>query len=222
MWCVDAHSCLTLCDPVDCSPPGSSVQGILQARTLGWAAMPSSGDLQEPGVEPTSPVSPARQEDSLPPCHLGSPAMLLLLITVKLTSVYDVRWGSSLRTRRPAFLFHLLHSLPSTSGAPPRPSPVSRGPVLHWLSRCPQLSTSLSNAVRQSVVQSLSRVRLFVTLDCSTPGLPVHHQLPEFTPTHVHRVGDAIQPSHPLSPPSPPAFNLSQHQGLFQWVSSMS
>jgi len=49
----------------------------------------------------------------------------------------------------------------------------------------------------------------------STPGLPVHHQLPESTQTHVHRVGDAIQPSHPLSSPSPPAFNLSQHQGLF-------
>ena len=50
----------------------------------------------------------------------------------------------------------------------------------------------------------------------STPGLPVHHQLPEFTQTHVHWVGDAIQPSHPLSSPSPPAFNLSQHQGLLQ------
>ena len=54
----------------------------------------------------------------------------------------------------------------------------------------------------------------------STPGLPVHHQLPESTQTHVHRVGDAIQPSHPLSSPSPPALNVSQHQGLFQWVSS--
>ena len=56
--------------------------------------------------------------------------------------------------------------------------------------------------------------------DCSTPGLPVHHQLPEFTQTHVHRVGDAIQPSHPLSSPSPPAPNPSQHQSLFQWVNS--
>ena len=55
--------------------------------------------------------------------------------------------------------------------------------------------------------------------NCSTPGLPVHHQLSEFTQTHVHRVSDAIQPSHPLSSPSPPAFNLSQHQGLFKWVS---
>ena len=54
----------------------------------------------------------------------------------------------------------------------------------------------------------------------STPGLPVHHQLPESTQTHVHQVGDAIQPSHPLSSPSPPALNLSQHQGVFQWVSS--
>ena len=54
----------------------------------------------------------------------------------------------------------------------------------------------------------------------STPGLPVHHQLPESTQTHVHWVGDAIQPSHPLWSPSPPALNLSQHQGLFKWVSS--
>ena len=54
----------------------------------------------------------------------------------------------------------------------------------------------------------------------STPGLPVHHQLPEFTQTHVHRVSDAIQPSHPLSSPSPPVPNPSQHQGLFQCVNS--
>ena len=54
----------------------------------------------------------------------------------------------------------------------------------------------------------------------STPGLPVHHQLLEFTQTQVHRVSDAIQPSHPLSSPSPPALNPSQHQSLFQWVNS--
>ena len=56
--------------------------------------------------------------------------------------------------------------------------------------------------------------------DYSTPGLPVHHQLPELTQTHVHWVSDAIQPSYPLSSPSPSAFNLSQHQGLFKWVNS--
>ena len=58
------------------------------------------------------------------------------------------------------------------------------------------------------------------SMDCSTPGLPVHHQLPELAQTHVHRVSDAIQLSHPLLSPSPPYFNLFQHQGLFQWVSS--
>ena len=54
------------------------------------------------------------------------------------------------------------------------------------------------------------------SMDCSTPGFPVHHQLLELAQTHVHRVSEAIQPSHPLSSPSPPAFNLSQHQGLFK------
>ena len=57
-------------------------------------------------------------------------------------------------------------------------------------------------------------------MNCSTPGLPAHHQLPEFTQTHVHRVSDAIQPSHPLSSPSPPAPSPSQYQSLFQWVNS--
>ena len=62
---------------------------------------------------------------------------------------------------------------------------------------------------------------LFEPMACSMPGFLVHHQLLEPTQTHVHWVSDAIQPSHPLSSPSPPAFNLSQHQGLFQWVSSL-
>ena len=70
-----------------------------------------------------------------------------------------------------------------------------------------------------SSVQSFSHVWLCYPLDSSPPSLPVHHQLSEFTQTHVHWVGDAIQPSQPLSYPSPPAFNPSQHQGLFQWVS---
>ena len=70
----------------------------------------------------------------------------------------------------------------------------------------------------RSVAQSCST--LSNPMNCSTPGLPVHHQLPDFTQTHVHRVNDAIQPSHPLSSPSPPAPNPSQHQSLFQWVNS--
>ena len=65
-----------------------------------------------------------------------------------------------------------------------------------------------------SVTQSC--LTLCDPMDCSTPGFPVHHQLPELAQTHVHRVSDAIQPSDPLSSPSPPAFSLSQHQSLFQ------
>ena len=72
---------------------------------------------------------------------------------------------------------------------------------------------SISQSV-SSVAQSC--LTLYDPMDCSTPGLPVHHQLPEFTQTHDHRVSEAIQPSHPLSSPSPPAPNPSQHQGLFQ------
>ena len=119
--CVQSlQSCLTLCNPMDCSPQDSSVHGILQARILEWVAI-------------------------------------------------------SLST------YSLLIQFSSVSQS------------------CPTLCDPINR---------------------STPGLPVHHQLPEFTQTHVHQVGDAIQPSHPLSPPSPPAPNLSQHQGLFQWVTS--
>ena len=70
-----------------------------------------------------------------------------------------------------------------------------------------------------SVAQSC--LTLCDPMDCSMPGFPVHQKLPEFAQTHAHRVDDAIQPSHPLSPPSPPSFNPSQHQGLFQWTSSL-
>ena len=77
-----------------------------------------------------------------------------------------------------------------------------------------------TSSVQFSSVQLLSHVRLCEPMNHSTPGLPVHHQLPEPTQTHVHWVSDAIQPSHPLMSPSSPALSLSQHQGLFKWVSS--
>jgi len=81
----------------------------------------------------------------------------------------------------------------------------------------PQGKNKRSSSFR-SVAQSCPT--LCDPMNCSTPGLPVHHQLPEFTQTHVHPVSDAIQPSHPLSAPSSPAPNPSQHQSLFQWVNS--
>ena len=82
----------------------------------------------------------------------------------------------------------------------------------------------IGNVLREQInsdsVQFTSVAQSCLTLcdpmDCSMPGHPVHHQLPEFTQTHVHRVGDAIQPSHPLSSPSPLVVYLSQHQGLFK------
>ena len=84
-------------------------------------------------------------------------------------------------------------------------------PPLQKLASCHSVQFS-------SVAQSSTT--LCDPMNCSTPGLPVHHQLPEFTQTHVHWGGDAMQPSHPLSSPSPPAPNPSQYQGLFQWVNS--
>ena len=79
---------------------------------------------------------------------------------------------------------------------------------------CPSPDSWASSVKFSSIVQSCPA--LCDPLDCSTPGFPVHHQLPEFTQTHAHWVGEAIQPSHP----SPPAFSLSQHQSLFKWVNS--
>ena len=82
--------------------------------------------------------------------------------------------------------------------------------------------SSKSFTVRSDQIRSVAQScpTLCHPMNRSTPGLPVHHQLPDFTQTHVHRVSDAIQPSHPLSSPSPPAPNPSQHQSLFQWVNS--
>ena len=82
------------------------------------------------------------------------------------------------------------------------------------------LTLHYSCSVQFSSVTQSSSI-LCDPMNHSTPGLPVHHQLPELTQTHVHWVGDAIQPSYPLLSPSPPALNLFQHQGLFKWVSSL-
>ena len=79
-------------------------------------------------------------------------------------------------------------------------------PVVQWISAVQFSHSVVSDSLRPH--------------DCSTPGFPIYHQFPEPIQTHVHCVGDAIQPSHPLSSHSPPSFNLSQYQGLFQWVSS--
>ena len=135
------------CDPVDCSPPGSSIRGISQQKH--WS--------EKKKKERNTGVG----------CRF-----LLQLIVIR----WCLLWG------------HILEY------------------ALH---------------LAVAIVQSLSRVQLFATLQIAAPpGFPVLHNLPEFAQIHVYWVHRAIQPSHPLPPPSPPAFNLSQHQGLFKWVSS--
>ena len=138
---------LTLCDPMDCSLPDSSVHGIYQARILEWVAISTFMESFQPRNQTRiSCIS-----------HIGE---------------------------------RILY---------------------HW---------ATWEARYTSLVVVQSYLTLCDAMDCIMPGSPVLYHLPEFTQTHVHWVGDAIQASHPLSSPSPPTFNLSQHQGLFQWVDS--
>ena len=151
MWIFSVYVCMcvqlypTVCDPMDGTPPGSSLHGISRQEYWGGLSFPLPGDLPDPETESVSPASPA-----------------------------------------------LAHRFFTTE----TPGETQFSSVTQ---SCPNLCDPM---------------------DGSMPGLPIHHQLLEFTQTHVHWVSDAIQPSHPLSSPSPPAFNLSQHQGLFKWVSS--
>ena len=130
----------------------------------------------------------------------------ILLLFHVLVSWPRGMWDSSSQTKVWTCTLALEGKVLTTG--PPRKSPYSTFWGRLWFS-----SVQFS-----SVAQSCPT--LCDSMNCSTPGLPVHHQLSEFTQTHVHRVGDAIQPSHPLLSPSPPAPNPSQHQGLFQWVNS--
>ena len=128
---------------------------------------------------------------------------------VRETWVWSLGWEDPLEKGMAIHSIILAWRIPCTEG-PGRLQFMGSQRLGHnWVTKSVQFS---------SVSQSCPT--LCNPVGCSTPGLPVHHQLPEFTQTHVRWVSDAIQPSHPLSSPSPPAFNLSQSQGLFQWVSS--
>ena len=111
------------------------------------------------------------------------------------------------------------------SGLPfPSPEDLSNPGIKYGSPAMQANSSSSESSGKTSGPEFSSVAQLCPTLcdpmDCSTPGFPFRYQLPGLTQTHIHQVGDAIQSSHLLSPPSPPAFNLSQHQRLFQWVSS--
>ena len=142
-----------------------------------------------------------------------------LTASILICSINPTVWNQS---SIPSAIFSPLHMISETQHrVPPQPyvaSFLSSYPALAWGSGLPCHPAAPHHLQFSSVTQSCPT--LCYPVDGSIPGLLVHHQLPEFTHTHVHWAGDAIQLSHPLLSPSPPAFNLSQHQGLFKWVSS--
>ena len=232
------HSCPTLCNPVDCRPPGSSVHGISQARILEWVAI----SVQFSHSVLSDSLLPHESQHARPPCPSPTPGVYSNLCPLS-------RWChpgisssvipfSSCPQSLPASGSFPMSQLftwggqsigvsASFSSAQIQPYPVPLSVVLKLFFQCTEtrlvlltLGFLLFHPVHfVSVTQSCTT--LCDPMDCSMPGFPVHHQLPELTQTHVHQVGDAIQPSHPLLSPSPPIFNISQHQDLFQWVSSL-
>ena len=158
---------------------------------------PTPGDLLNPVIEPGSPASPVLRMDSLPLSHQGKPESERPLSKSS--------W---------ALFPHLVNkdNLTYVIG-------FLRGLMRKHVEN---IQSCASYWIRSDQIRSVGQScpTLCDLINRSTPGLPVHHQLPEFTQTHIHWVSDAIQPSHLLSSPSPPAPNPSQQQSLFQWVNS--
>ena len=133
--------------------------------------------------------------------------------------------ASSKMRRGNSLVVHWLGLCTSTAPFTHPLEPVPTSSACVPVTLCPLCSSpTVSSEFHPSVFRSVAQLCLTLCnpMDCSTPGFPVHHQFTELTQSHVPRVSDAIQPPHPLLSPSPPAFNLSQHQGLFQGVSSSS
>ena len=174
-----------------------------------WSELPfpSPGGLPNPGIEPGYP---ALQTDSLLSEPLGKSIHIGVAgNTWRGEDIGDRGWASASMGQTKCLLLRLMRLLPVFLTV----KETQRGSWTRTQGRSVWDSVQFS-----SVAQSCPT--LCDPMNRSTPGLPVHHQLPEFTQTHVHQVSDAIQPSHPLSSPSPPVPNPSQHQSLFQWVNS--
>ena len=194
-----SQSCPTLHEPMDRSPPGSSIYGIFQARILAWVAISFSRWSSPPrdwtwvshnagSIRATREANWAQTQYALERLHLEYKLLI------------DGSDNTLLQTAITFLVDYLLLQSPNH--------------ILCLCLDCPTVSFQNTSDSSVAVVQSLSCVRLCDTMDCSTPGFPVLHYLLEFAQTHVHRIDDAIQPSYPLLPPSPPILNLLQHQGL--------
>ena len=190
-WSEVAQSCPTLCDPMDCSLPGSSVHGIFQQGCWSGLPFPSPGDLPDPGIEPRPP---ALQADALPFELPGKPFQGKQGAN-ELMSGRKVLFCVNYFTLYCFLLFYTTITKVSESI-----TPVLEGKLYF--------------------VHLLSFVWICDPMDCCMLGFLVLHYLLEFAQTHVHWVGDTIQTSHPLTPLFPPAFN-SQHQSHFQWTGSL-
>ena len=204
------HSCPTLCDSTDGSPSASPVPGILQARTLEWVAIAFSNAWKWKWKWSCSVMSNSSRPHGLQP--------------TRLLHSWDFPGKSTGVGCHCLLRLHPLNVVyePMEVGLP-NWGMILKGPI-NWALAYPSHSPRTVLLIKFSSVQFSSFTQSCLTLcnpmNCSMPGLPVHHQLPEFTQTHVHRVGDAIQPSHPLLPTSHRVPSPSQHQGLFQWVNS--
>ena len=196
-----AQSCPTLCDPMNHSTPGLPVHHQLPEYTQ--TQVHRVGDAIQPSHPLSSPFPPApnpSQQQSLfqwvNSSHevMGPDAIIFVFWMLSFKPTFSLSSFTFIKR---------LFSIPAIKL------------VSYSFLLCLVLLISIQFS---SVAQSCPT--LCNPMNHSTPGLPVHHQLPEYTQTHVHRVRDAIQPSHPLSSPSPPAPNPSQHQSLFQWVNS--
>ena len=196
-----------------CSPPGSSILGFSRQEYWSGLPFPSPGDLPDPGIEHVPPASAGRFFTTEPP---GKPSTFSdkAKQVLKKWRVSSEDPGHNWSLQCPVRLPHSLPWFYTTWGVG-KSVLATREKEINWfcVAYWSLLAKYPTHMTFSSVAQSC--LTLCNPLDCSTPGLPVHRQLLDFTQTHVHWVSDIIQPSHPLSAPSPPAFNPSQHQGLF-------
>ena len=207
----------TLCDLMDCSLPGSSVYGVSQARILEWVVISSSRGSSWLR-DWTHVASIGRQILYL--WATGKP-LLSHFVQFKRSSEYHLNLNNNNSIYSEIFNSDFILD---TKLSLNWPFSSKLFPILFFyclrlrLIQFSQSYTSLSSVQFSSVTQS--NLTLCDPMGYSMPGFSVYHQLPELAQTYVHCFGDAIQPSYPLSSPFLPAFNLSQHQGLFKWVSS--